>query len=114
MGGERDKTRNTIDGFGDQATKDIFRLKDPKSSKRARKRIHHEQLDNAQSVLDDLNTCDHPNDLVQHRPHKMEGHDNWWILDINDKYGVIFGWFQGEAFQVQACDYHEEKFGPET
>jgi plasmid maintenance system killer protein len=42
----------------------------------------------------------------------MEGPEPWWILDINDQYGVIFGWLDGKAYEVEACDYHETKFGP--
>ncbi|MBA3424870.1 MAG: type II toxin-antitoxin system RelE/ParE family toxin [Rubrobacter sp.] len=92
-----------IKSFGDRETEKLF------TGRRSRA-VPEQARRRAQIKLAQLNRVESVEELAKppgNRLHKLSGdREGQWSISINDRYRICFRFRDGDAYDVEATDYH--------
>ncbi|WP_434479934.1 type II toxin-antitoxin system RelE/ParE family toxin [Gemmatimonas sp.] len=89
--------------FRDRRTRTLF-------LERVHSRVRADIGRRAVQKLDLINEAGRLDDLrfpPGNRLHQLRGdRDGQWSISVNDQWRICFRWSEGDAFDVEFCDYH--------
>jgi toxin HigB-1 len=96
-----------IQSFGDEATADLFRQRNSRSSRRIPRKLLWRSVQRKLKLLDAVARLDDLAVPAGNRLEVLEGDQaGRHSIRVNDQYRITFRWENGNAYEVRVEDYH--------
>ena len=96
-----------IQSFATQGTKDIFERQNTKGARRTLPVELHSKAHRQLLYLDAVKTIQELQSPPSNRLEVLRGdRRGFWSIRVNDQFRIIFRFLQGNAHDVEICDYH--------
>ena len=96
-----------IQGFASQGTEDVFHSEDTKAARRCLPQKLHKSAKLKMTLLDTAQRVDDLRCPPGNRLELLHGdREGFYSIRINDQWRIVFRWSDGNAMDVEICDYH--------